>query len=695
MRSLTTHTLYPRLPLILALTALLGAAVLWLTWPVVGKMIPQTIVVVCPTNLNGWVINNFDDATATATGAAQTTSGTQSGFAAGPGTPPLGVGSFREKIGTNGNDAARIVTSQFNGMALTAITALSYSTYVTAFGSGGQAPYIQLRIDKDNNGSTDDILFFEPVYQNGTYGLLAYSGPVPNQCGVNPNCVSTNTWQTWDAEIGGWWSVNDSAGGPPLTTLAGYATQYPGAKLATDTPSFRITSGFGAPAWNNFDGNADNLTVNGTTFDFEPTCPPPPPSPPVLTVLAGDPAVCLEPDGLVGVTATVTNPNNATLATSFTATLPTGLTAIAGTCSTDVNPAGCTIAANGGSLTWNGSLSANQTVTIIYRARIGATVPPGAQLCITITATVGGVATNPPPFCFSVICPAITNTRVSDQKAGSILVFPYYTSTIGGASDTRLTISNISNAAGTIANQTYVHLFIIDGTTCQQADLYLCLTPNASFSFKASDYDPGNTGYVIAVAVNAQGVPIQNNVLIGNAFVNTPEFADNYGAESFRANSFALATVSGNTATLFFDQVGYDALPKQFAVEIQSPLDAPGQQIVTSGLIGDLTIGPLVGAAQVGTGLAFNEQEKFVSFSNWLTGSCQVRATINSNSPRVPNGLGNLIKSGQAGHLKFNVRGAVGLLLTPRTAPWRGIRTLHKTQTSATSLTIPIFVPVC
>ncbi len=241
----------------------------------------------------------------------------------------------------------------------------------------------------------------------------------------------------------------------------------------------------------------------------------------------------------------------------------------------------------------------------------------------------------------------------------------------------------------------YVHLFLIDGSTCQQADLFLCLTPNASFSFKASDYDPGNTGYVIAVAVNAQGVPIQNNVLIGNAFVNTPQFADNYGAESFWANSFAVATVSGNTATLWFDQIGYDAVPKQFAVEIQSPIDAPGQQIVTAGLIGDMTVGPLVGAAQVGTGLAFNEQEKFVSFSSWLTGSCQVRATISTALPRVPNGLGNLIATGQAGHLKFNVMGAVGLIMTPRTAPWRGIRTLHKTQTVATTLTIPIFVPVC
>ena len=227
--------------------------------------------------------------------------------------------------------------------------------------------------------------------------------------------------------------------------------------------------------------------------------------------------------------------------------------------------------------------------------------------------------------------------------------------------------------------------------------MYLCLTPNASFSFKASEYDPGNTGYVIAVAVDAQGLPARNNVLIGNAFVNTPTFADNYGAESFWANapSAGLFTQSGNTATLYFDQVGYDAVPKQFAVEIQSPLDAAGQQVITAGLSGDLTTSQITGAAQVGTGQAYNEKEVFGSFGSWLTGMCQAKGTISTASPRVPNGLGNLIKTGQAGSLKFNVGGAVGLLLTPRTATWKGIRGLHKTQTTATTLTIPIFVPVC
>ncbi|HEX4946308.1 MAG TPA: choice-of-anchor Q domain-containing protein [Blastocatellia bacterium] len=406
-----------------------------------------------------------------------------------------------------------------------------------------------------------------------------------------------------------------------------------------------------------------------------------------LTIQVADPAICIDPNGLVAATATLTNPTGAPAQASFTANLPPGLTTVPGTCSPNVNAPGCTLAP--ASVTWTGTLNAGQTVTIIYRMRITGGVVQGSQFCLALTGNVGPLTTNL-TNCFTVNCPLI-NARVSDQKAGSVLVFPYYTSTVGGVSDTRMTISNIGTGTGL----TFVHLFLIDGASCQQSDLFLCLTPNASFSFKASDYDPGNTGYVLAVAVNAQGVPIQNNVLIGNAFVNTPQVKGNYGAESFRANSFAVATIEGNAATLYFDQVGYDAVPKQFAVEVQSPADATGQQVVTAGLSGNLVTSQVSGAAQVGVGQAFNEREVFASFSNWLTGICQARATISTTTPRVPNGLGNLIKTGQSGTLKFNVGGAVGVLLTPEAAPWKGIRTLHKTQTTATTLTIPIFIPTC
>ncbi len=213
------------------------------------------------TTPNGWEISNFDNATMTATGTAATTSGTDGNYGAGPGTPPLGAGSFHQRIGSDGDDAQRIRTSNFNGVALADIVAsggaLSYSTYASSF-MGCQVTYIQMFL------SNGDILFFEPCYQTG-----AYSGdPVPNQ-----GSPVLNTWQTWDARLGGWWSLNAATFGPPLVTLANYAAANPGVTLRTTTTSFRLTAGFGAGAWPGFDGAVDRVVLQTATliacYDFE------------------------------------------------------------------------------------------------------------------------------------------------------------------------------------------------------------------------------------------------------------------------------------------------------------------------------------------------------------------------------------------------------------------------------------------
>jgi hypothetical protein len=236
-----------------------------------------TKVVAPPPGLVGWNIVNFDGNTFTdmVPPEAPTPGGTQSDFVTGPPSPPAGLGSLHQAVGANGDDATRIGSQAgLGGMLLTALTDVSYSTYVTA-NNGGQATYLVLRVDQDGNGTTDDRLFFEPVYQNGTYSMLYAQPAVPNQCGVNPLCVSLGVWQAWDADVGGWWSENDSAGGPPLTTLAAYAAQYPGAKVAVDARAIRVQAGGGAGAWDNFDGNADALTIGANTYDFEPCSPGP------------------------------------------------------------------------------------------------------------------------------------------------------------------------------------------------------------------------------------------------------------------------------------------------------------------------------------------------------------------------------------------------------------------------------------
>jgi hypothetical protein len=309
-------------------------------------------------------------------------------------------------------------------------------------------------------------------------------------------------------------------------------------------------------------------------------------------------------------------------------------------------------------------------------------------LAALVVLAASALAGNPP-----------ANVGVSDQKAGSFLAFPYYTSL--GTSDTRLTISNTGDQ--TVA----VHMFFI-GADCNQADQTICLTANASASFLASEYDPSNSGYLLAVAVDsygkAAGCPIQYNGLIGNAFVNDGNYVGNYGAEAFwlaKAPASTDCNLDTWTATLRFDGSYYDAQPNQHVAEIQSPNDSVGQRIIVAGLNG--TVGTsLSGAAQEGIGVAYNDGEKPGSYSNPFGGACLKSFVIDAKTPRVPGGLGSqaginnnaLIPSGRTGTLKWNTSGSVGLILTPKTGAnkWSGIRALHKTgvRTDKT-LIIPIF----
>jgi len=185
-------------------------------------------------------------------------------------TPPLGIGSVHLAVGSDGNASAQARNTAYAGTLLSDLTALSYSTYIDVNGStNDQAPYLNLLIDQDNNGTVDDQLFFEPAYQTG-----AYSGdPVPNQGAVAPH-----TWQTWDALVGGWWSLDALTFGPPLVTLATYVASFPNARIVNNSSGFggvRILTGGGAGAWDNFLGGADNVTIDtattaSVTYNFEP-----------------------------------------------------------------------------------------------------------------------------------------------------------------------------------------------------------------------------------------------------------------------------------------------------------------------------------------------------------------------------------------------------------------------------------------
>src|SRR5215471_21284806 len=139
--------------------------------------------------------------------------------------------------------------------------------------------------------------------------------------------------------------------------------------------------------------------------------------------------------------------------------------------------------------------------------------------------------------------PVPATSEASDQKAGALLFYNAYTSsaTSANTANTRINITNTNALSGI-----FVHLFFVDGSNCSVADSFVCLTQNQTASFLTSDVDPGISGYIVAVLVNGNGIPIPNgNVLIGDEYVKyATGHSANLGAVAFSHLSFRTASLN-------------------------------------------------------------------------------------------------------------------------------------------------------
>lgn len=293
-------------------------------------------------------------------------------------------------------------------------------------------------------------------------------------------------------------------------------------------------------------------------------------------------------------------------------------------------------------------------------------------------------------------------SEVSDQKAGSVLVYNIYTSgaATGATQNTRVNITNTSSTS-----VAFVHFFFV-ADSCTVADSFMCLTANQTASFLASDIDPGISGYIVAIAVDGDtGCPIAFNNLIGDEYVKfSTGHSANLGAEAFSALTANPAGCDENsvTADIRLDGVRYNQAPRALALSnVQSRANGNDTLIIINRVGGNLattanTIGSIFG-------ILYDDAENALSFS-FTAGVCQFRSSLSNTFPRTTPRFETFIEAGTSGWVKFfNLTADVGLLgaalnfnanAGTAAGAYSGGHNLHKLTLSASNtFTIPVFRP--
>jgi hypothetical protein len=241
-----------------------------------ASQVQASITVVTPGNMDGWTFQKTDLNNTYGAGDATTE------MVNGPATPPLGTGSAHFNTGSDGSQSAQLRNSSWAGTAIANLTSLSYSTYATSW-NGQQVPYLTIWL------SNGDRLWFEPDYSSAGAGN-GNPNPQPG--------TALNTWQTWNALNGMWYTDNLFGPGSNAKTWATIlAAEGAGVTIANagnGLGGIRIASGYASTS-DNFNAYIDNFSIGTaagtTTYDFELNAPVPEPT----TVIAG--ALLLLPFG--------------------------------------------------------------------------------------------------------------------------------------------------------------------------------------------------------------------------------------------------------------------------------------------------------------------------------------------------------------------------------------------------------------
>jgi hypothetical protein len=289
------------------------------------------------------------------------------------------------------------------------------------------------------------------------------------------------------------------------------------------------------------------------------------------------------------------------------------------------------------------------------------------------------------------------DSPVSDQKAGSILMYNVYASNSANttAENTKINITNTHPTRGV-----NVHLFFV-ANDCSVRDSFLYLTQSQTATFSAADYDPDTMGYLWAVAVNGAGEPISWNYLIGDEYVKfATGHSANLGAEAIAhtAQDGTIAARAGDNSSgaIHFNGNDYNRLPRLLAVDnIPSRADGNDTLLIVNGIhSGASLVSGMTGAGSV-FALLYDDAEN--AYSTSFSVNCQRKTSMSDSFPLTAPRFSTIIPSGRSGWLKFyttdRLASIIGSVINRGSAnSYSSGHNLHKlTYCDAITVEIPIF----